>query len=91
MADVLRRPIEQVAEPRHANARGAALLGFVAAGALGLDDLAGLIPIAARFEPTPGLDGLYAERLDVIRHLHTTLAEPVSRLDPRRHAAPGGA
>jgi xylulokinase len=88
MADVLRRPIEQVAEPRHANARGAALLGFVAAGALALDDLAELVPIAARFEPTPGLDALYAERLDVIRQLHTTLAEPVSRLDPRRHAAP---
>lgn len=89
MADVLQRPIERVADPRHANARGAALLGFVAVGALGVDDLAERVPIAERFEPSSGLDPLYADRLDVMRQLHATLGEPVSRLDPRRHTPPG--
>lgn len=83
MADVVGRPIEQVENPRHANARGAGLMGFVATGRLAIDDLAGLVPIRATYEPDPATHGLFADRLAIVRGLHSTLADPVARLTTR--------
>jgi xylulokinase len=80
MADVLGRPIDQVANPRHANARGAGFMAFVATGRLALDDLDALVPVKATFEPRRETANLYSERLGVVRDLHRVLAEPVSRL-----------
>jgi xylulokinase len=79
-ADVIGRPIDQVADPRHAVSRGAALIAFVSTGRLTLDELPELVPIRRRYEPDPDLAPLYDERLDVMRGLHAVLAEPVSRL-----------
>ena len=42
MADILRRPIDQVAEPAAANARGAALLACVATGTVTWDEIPGI-------------------------------------------------
>ena len=80
IADVVGRPIDQLENPRHANARGAGLMAFVSTGLLTIDDLAGLVPIRARYEPDPATRALWDDRLGVYRDLHTVLAEPVSRL-----------
>jgi xylulokinase len=80
MADVLGRPVEQVDNPRHANARGAGFMAFVATELLSLDELDALVPVKATFEPTAATADLYTERLGVVRDLHRVLAEPVSRL-----------
>ena len=80
MADVLGRPVEQVSHPRHANARGAGFMGFVATGRLALDELDALVPVKATFEPAAATTDLYTERLDVVRDLYRVLAAPVARL-----------
>ena len=80
MADVVGRPIEQLDNPRHANARGAGLMAFVSTGQLSIDDLDRLVPVHARYEPNPSNRSLWDERLGVFRDLHAVLAEPVSRL-----------
>ena len=53
-ADVLDRPIRQMADPRLANARGAAFAAAVALGHLGWSDVEGLVPVRRTFEPDPG-------------------------------------
>ena len=82
MADVLGRPVEQLADPRHANARGAGLMAFLSTGQLTIDDLLALVRVRARYEPDPSTRSLYDDRLAVVRDLHAALAEPVSRLHP---------
>ncbi len=82
MADVLGRVVEQVADPRHANARGAGLLGFLSIGRLGVGDLATLVPIRRRYEPSSA-SALFDERTLVFRDLHHRLGEPMARLHPR--------
>jgi xylulokinase len=80
MADVLGRSIEQLANPRHANARGAGLMAFISTGQLTIDEVAKLVPVRARYEPNPSTREMWNERLQVFRDLHAVLAEPVSRL-----------
>jgi xylulokinase len=80
MADVLARPIDQLSEPRHANARGAGLLGLAVLDEVDLNNLEAIVPIARRYEPSPGSAALFADRYDIYRDLHDRLAEPVSRL-----------
>jgi xylulokinase len=82
LADVVGRPIEQLDNPRHANARGAGLMAFVSTGQLRIDDLAALVRVHARYEPDPSNRSLWDDRLGVFKELHTALAEPVSRLHP---------
>jgi xylulokinase len=88
MADVLGRPIDQVANPRHANARGAGFMAFVATGRLALDELDALVPVKATFDPRPDTADLYSERLGIVRDLHRVLAEPVSRLTDSTRETP---
>lgn len=64
-ADVLDRTIERVAEPLHANLRGAALFAGLALGDVGLDEVRSLVPVDRTFTPDrstqPVYDRLYAE------------------------------
>jgi len=64
-ADILGRTIERVAEPLHANLRGAAMFAAVALGEVDLEEIAGLVPVDRHFEPdasrTATYDRLYAE------------------------------
>lgn len=53
-ADVLDRPIRQMADPRLANARGAAFAAAVALGHLGWSDIEALVPVQHTFDPDPG-------------------------------------
>jgi xylulokinase len=53
-ADVLGRRIERVADPGHANLRGAALFAAIALGRISLADVPRLVPVGAVYEPEPG-------------------------------------
>ena len=72
LADVCGRTVLRVADPRATNARGAALLAFMQLGAVSLDDLPALVPIAARHEPDGALGEVYAragKRMEAARGL----------------------
>jgi xylulokinase len=58
-ADVLNRPIHQVADPILANLRGAAWLAMVALGYGSFGEIAGKTKIAHIFEPNPKNKQLY--------------------------------
>jgi xylulokinase len=64
-ADVMDRTIERVAEPMHANLRGAALFAGLALGAVAREEVRGLVPVDRVFEPNPSTratyDRLYGE------------------------------
>ena len=59
-ADVLDRPIRRVAEPQHANTRGAAFVAWLALGRRDLDDLNRAVAIDATFHPDPTGRAAYA-------------------------------
>jgi xylulokinase len=67
MADILRRPICQVAEPAAANARGAALLACVATGAVTWDEIPGLVKVSERFEPNAAHRDVYDQAYEAFR------------------------
>jgi xylulokinase len=58
-ADVLCRPILQVAEPIYANVRGAGFLGALGLGLVSMDMLARETPIAQVYEPDAAHQALY--------------------------------
>ncbi|MGH2984172.1 MAG: xylulokinase [Solirubrobacterales bacterium] len=64
-ADVMDRTIERVANPMHANLRGAALFAALALGAVRREEIRDLVPVDRVFEPDPRnratYDRLYAE------------------------------
>ncbi len=64
-ADVMDRTIERVADPVHANLRGAALFASLAMGKVSRDEVRGLVPVDRSFKPNPAnreaYDRLYAE------------------------------
>jgi xylulokinase len=64
-ADVMDRTIERVADPAHANLRGAALFAGLAMDAVSSDEVRALVPVDRVFEPNPATrepyDRLYAE------------------------------
>lgn len=60
LADILRRPICQVAQPAAANARGAALLAGIATGLVTWPEIPGLAQVSELFEP----DGAHRDVYD---------------------------
>ena len=61
-ADVLQREIQAVADPLHANVRGAAFLAGIALGELTTADIRDRVPVAATFTPDPANVALYDDR-----------------------------
>jgi len=59
-ADVTDRTIRRVAEPQHANARGAAFVAWLALGRRSLDDLNKAVTIEREFVPDPSARAVYA-------------------------------
>jgi sugar (pentulose or hexulose) kinase len=78
VADVLGRPLDLVADPQHAGARGAALCALAACGLGDLDALADATPLAGRIDPEPHYRGLYDERFGRFVKLRDRLA-PIVR------------
>lgn len=59
MADMMNRPVAQLADARHVNNRATAFLGFVELGVLGLDDIDRLCRVRRRYEPRPAHTATY--------------------------------
>jgi xylulokinase len=84
MADVLDREIHQVADPRSCNARGAALLASLALGAVKVEDIPAMVPIARTFEPDPEHREFHAERFAAFLRLYRRNRPIHVRLDGPR-------
>ncbi len=80
-ADVLDRPILQVAEPVMANARGAALQAAVALGHLKVDEIPALVPVARTYEPDRKNRGIYDELFREFLQLYKTNKSIFARLN----------
>jgi xylulokinase len=81
-ADVLERPVEQVADPRHAQLRGVALWARVCLGELSLEETPALVRIAATFTPSAQARA-YAETYAEYRKLYGRLKGLYHRLNAR--------
>jgi xylulokinase len=79
-ADVLGRPVDQVADPRHAQLRGAALWARVCLGELSLDDVPAHAPAPVTFAPSPDT-AAYATGYGEYRKLFGTLKGLYHRLN----------
>ena len=62
LADVMGRPVRQLAEARYVNNRATAFLAFEQLGIVSLDEIEQLCPIARTYEPRPESQQIY-ERL----------------------------
>jgi xylulokinase len=80
-ADVLGVPVEQVADPRHAQLRGVALWARICLGELALSDVPALVPVAATFHPQPVNAQAYADGYAEYRKLQGTLKGLYGRLN----------
>jgi xylulokinase len=81
-ADVLGRPVEQVADPRHAQLRGVALWARVCLGELTFDDVPAFAPAAATFTPSADTQA-YADGYAEYRKLYGRLKGLYHRLNAR--------
>jgi xylulokinase len=70
MADVLGRPIRQVANPIEANVLGTGFLAGLSLGKLQLSDIPRRVKIEATFEPDPAAHRTYTELFDVLRKIY---------------------
>ena len=81
MADVLDREIQQVADPRVCNARGAALLASLALGAVAVEDIPAMVPVARSFAPRDEHRALHAHRFEEFLRLYRRNRAIHARLD----------
>jgi xylulokinase len=82
-ADVLGKPIRQMADPIQANARGAAILAAVAMGFGTFEEIAGKIPVARTFQPVPERRVLYGELFAEFVRLYGASKSAHARLNRR--------
>jgi xylulokinase len=89
-ADILNRPILQVAEPIYTNVRGAAFLGAIGLGFVTVEELNHQTPIAAVYEPNPAHRTLYDELFGEFKALYRQNRGIYARLNRDfRQEAPG--
>jgi xylulokinase len=80
-ADVLDRRIDQVADPIHAGARGAALLASAALGHITFDEIPDIIEIKDTYEPDPGNRRIYDELFEEFLNLYKANRKIMGRLN----------
>jgi xylulokinase len=80
-ADVLDRPIDQVADPLSANVRGAAFVAAVGLGKLKVEEISALVPIEKRFEPNPENRAIYDELFKTFLEIQKHSAGMYQRLN----------
>jgi xylulokinase len=83
-ADVLDRPIRRVAEPQHANARGAAFVAWLALGRQSLDQLGRAVQIEREFHPDPIDRATYGPLYQEFLRLYKAHKPIHARLNRRR-------
>ncbi|HMK91662.1 MAG TPA: FGGY-family carbohydrate kinase, partial [Thermoleophilia bacterium] len=79
-ADVLARPVEKIADPRHAQLRGVALWARVCLGELKLEEVSRFVPVPAAFEPSIDNE-VYDERYAEYRRLYGSVKRLYHRLN----------
>jgi xylulokinase len=80
-ADVMGRTLERVAEPLHANLRGAAILAGLALGEFDQDAVERLVPVDARFEPSPDTEATYEHLFAEFPRLYRAQKSMFARLN----------
>jgi xylulokinase len=70
LADVLGCRVGQVAEPRYANAVGAALSGFAAIGEIGAEEIPDAVELAATFDPDPAAGRVHDRQFEHFLRLY---------------------
>ena len=83
-ADVLGRRVERVAEPLHANLRGAAMFAGVALGAITLEEIPELVRVDARFDPDDGCAAVYDDLYGEFPRLYRAQKNMFARLNSHR-------
>ena len=83
-ASILDRPIEQVADPLHANLRGAALLAGIALGTVGAEEIGSLVQVQATYLPDPRTRQRYDRMFAEFPALYSAQRGLFKRLNPRR-------
>jgi xylulokinase len=83
-ADVLDRTIEQVADPMHAQLRGAAILAGLALGHVDRSEVRELVPVARTFHPDPANRASYTRQYDEFPKLYKAQKAIFKRLNRRR-------
>jgi xylulokinase len=85
-ADVMDRTLEQTAEPLNAGLRGAALAASLALGAVRIDQVRALVPVAATFRPDPAKRAVYDRLFAEFPGLYKAQKSMFARLNgrPRR-------
>ncbi|MEA3055190.1 MAG: xylulokinase, partial [Actinomycetota bacterium] len=78
LADALGKGVDQLAEPRTTNARGAALLALVQLGHLTLDDIPAVLVVAGSYEPQ---HDRYAPLVERFIDTHETLRPLYERMN----------
>jgi xylulokinase len=82
-ADVLGRRIERVAEPMHANVRGAALFAGLSLGKLTLDDVPASVNVSDTYEPDSAARAVYEPMHAEFKRLYGQLHGVYARLNRR--------
>jgi xylulokinase len=81
-ADVLECPVRQVANPRHANAMGAAMAAFSALGEIRVDDISSLVKVAAVYRPDPANREVYERQFRAFLEFYKRMKPIYRRLNP---------
>jgi xylulokinase len=87
-ADVMGRKMERVASPLHANLRGAAIFAGLALGEIDDEEVSGLVPVEARFEPRPDAAATYERLFAEFPRLYRTQKSMFARLNRPSTATP---
>ncbi|MGB8329571.1 MAG: FGGY-family carbohydrate kinase [Polyangiales bacterium] len=69
-ADVLDRPIDQVADPLSANVRGAAFVAAVGLGRIKVEEISARVPIEKRYVPNADHRSIYDELFQAFLEIH---------------------
>jgi xylulokinase len=80
-ADVLGCPVRQIANPRYANAVGAALAAFAALGEITIDDIAACVRPAAVYHPDPAHQRVYDEQFGAFLDFYRRMKPVYERLN----------
>jgi xylulokinase len=89
-ADVLRRPVHQLADPRHANTLGTALLAFERTGVIGRDEMRRIPRVNGVFEPNGDHAALYDDLAERFRDTFARTRPLFRRAAPAGRQDPGG-
>ncbi|MBI5505896.1 MAG: FGGY-family carbohydrate kinase [Deltaproteobacteria bacterium] len=88
-ADVLEREIHAVADPIHANARGAAFVAAIGLGWMRLEDIPSAVAVERTYRPDPRLRSIYDEMYDSFLRIHRANRRIYRRLNRTEPTAAG--